>query len=265
MGRDNAPASVAVGAAIGCAAISGVGAAMDGVGTGIGEIERGGGAQIDGSSPGVWISEDIGPTEPDDIGPSTAPTAVGVGDAPVPLTWVCRSGPALLSADNTNDARCLGASVSPPFTSPPAPRPPSPPFPFAFPVPFAPPLPFKPPLLPFTPFEKSPGALPLRPPLEGGGFIANSCAPGVGGGRKEEEGEGNGDADEFESREMVEIREDAEFAAHGVKDVSKLVKRSKVDNEKGVDLSRNGVKYRTADSTSYRMSRHGPGAAAGIR
>jgi len=27
----------------------------------------------------------------------------------------------------------------------------------------------------------------------GGGFMANSCAPGIGGGRKEEEGDGKGD------------------------------------------------------------------------
>ena len=35
--------------------------------------------------------------------------------------------------------------------------------------------------------------LPFR--AGGGGLTANSCAPGVGGGRKEDDGEGNGDAD----------------------------------------------------------------------
>jgi len=35
--------------------------------------------------------------------------------------------------------------------------------------------------------------LPLR--ADGGSLTANSCAPGVGGGRKEDDGEGNGDAD----------------------------------------------------------------------
>lgn len=35
----------------------------------------------------------------------------------------------------------------------------------------------------------------------GGGFIANSCAPGIGGGRKEEEGEGKGDEEGGASRE----------------------------------------------------------------
>jgi hypothetical protein len=33
----------------------------------------------------------------------------------------------------------------------------------------------------------------------GGGFTANSCAPGMGGGRKEEEGDGKGDAEGGES------------------------------------------------------------------
>jgi len=40
--------------------------------------------------------------------------------------------------------------------------------------------------------------LPFR--ADGGGFTANSCAPGVGGGRKEDDGEGNGDADTSPSR-----------------------------------------------------------------
>lgn len=40
--------------------------------------------------------------------------------------------------------------------------------------------------------------LPFR--ADGGGLTANSCAPGVGGGRKEDDGEGNGDADTSPSR-----------------------------------------------------------------
>lgn len=40
--------------------------------------------------------------------------------------------------------------------------------------------------------------LPFR--ADGGGLTANSCAPGVGGGRKEDDGEGNGDADASPSR-----------------------------------------------------------------
>ena len=37
-------------------------------------------------------------------------------------------------------------------------------------------------------------ALPPRLPFPGGGgFTANSCAPGIGGGRNEDEGEGKGD------------------------------------------------------------------------
>lgn len=35
--------------------------------------------------------------------------------------------------------------------------------------------------------------LPLRP--GGAGLTANSCAPGIGGGRNEEDGDGNGDDD----------------------------------------------------------------------
>lgn len=41
---------------------------------------------------------------------------------------------------------------------------------------------------------------PFRP--AGGGFTANSCAPGIGGGRKDEEGEGKGDDDGATSRQI---------------------------------------------------------------
>lgn len=46
--------------------------------------------------------------------------------------------------------------------------------------------------------------LPLR--AGGTGFTANSCAPGVGGGRNEEEGDGKGDADAVPSKD-IEIRD----------------------------------------------------------
>lgn len=39
------------------------------------------------------------------------------------------------------------------------------------------------------------GLLPRLPFPGGGGFTANSCAPGIGGGRNDDEGEGKGDED----------------------------------------------------------------------
>lgn len=44
-----------------------------------------------------------------------------------------------------------------------------------------------------SPVEFSATLLPLLPLPAGGGFTANSCAPGMGGGKKDEEGEGNGE------------------------------------------------------------------------
>jgi hypothetical protein len=47
-------------------------------------------------------------------------------------------------------------------------------------------------IIELAPSAKS-ALLPLLVLLCGGGFTANSCAPGIGGGRNEEDGDGNGD------------------------------------------------------------------------